>query len=294
MVLRPLVVIVVDVAKGRVVLAATVHALITGVTAAKSAACALTVVLVVRFAVSAVMRRVSADATSGRLSGRLSGQRLVASMVLQAKSSASAMSGQRLVASIVLQARSSTAAMSRRFEKPKARVEEGVASDAAPQVEQPNSLDMDSVPRHDAPPEALVEIDASGDDGRDPFTLERDGEEQADGPVLPPLQSDGPVHPAGRVQSGQGERRSPAARAPADSDIGPRAGRRKRDDNNDVVFETFRLEVGHAHGVKPGNIVGAIANEAGLEGRHIGHVDIHDDHSFVDLPEGCPGTSFAT
>ncbi|HCE09906.1 MAG TPA: RNA helicase, partial [Oxalobacteraceae bacterium] len=31
----------------------------------------------------------------------------------------------------------------------------------------------------------------------------------------------------------------------------------------DVGMRTFRIEVGHAHGVKPGNIVGAIANEAG-------------------------------
>jgi len=46
------------------------------------------------------------------------------------------------------------------------------------------------------------------------------------------------------------------------------------------------------HGVKPGNIVGAIANEAGLEGRHIGQVDIHEDHSFVDLPEGMPKEIF--
>jgi ATP-dependent RNA helicase DeaD len=46
------------------------------------------------------------------------------------------------------------------------------------------------------------------------------------------------------------------------------------------------------HGVKPGNIVGAIANEAGLEGRHIGHVDIREDHSFVDLPEGMPKEIF--
>jgi ATP-dependent RNA helicase DeaD len=67
-------------------------------------------------------------------------------------------------------------------------------------------------------------------------------------------------------------------------------GRRRNDD--DVHFETFRLEVGHAHGVKPGNIVGAIANEAGLEGRHIGQVDIRDDHSFVDLPEGMPRDIF--
>jgi len=52
--------------------------------------------------------------------------------------------------------------------------------------------------------------------------------------------------------------------------------------------ETFRIEVGYAHGVKPGNIVGAIANVAGLEGRQIGHVDIREDHTFVGLPRGMP------
>jgi hypothetical protein len=36
--------------------------------------------------------------------------------------------------------------------------------------------------------------------------------------------------------------------------------------------------------VLPGNIVGAIANEANIEGKRIGHIDIRDDHSFVDLP----------
>ena len=73
---------------------------------------------------------------------------------------------------------------------------------------------------------------------------------------------------------------------------GARNGRRRGKDGDDVRFETFRLEVGHAHGVKPGNIVGAIANEAGLEGRHIGHVDIRDDHTFIDLPEGMPRDIF--
>ena len=53
-------------------------------------------------------------------------------------------------------------------------------------------------------------------------------------------------------------------------------------------METFRIEVGHVHGVKPGNIVGAIANEADLESRYIGRIDIRDDHTLVDLPEGMP------
>jgi ATP-dependent RNA helicase DeaD len=53
-------------------------------------------------------------------------------------------------------------------------------------------------------------------------------------------------------------------------------------------METFRIEVGHRHGVKPGNIVGAIANEAELESRYIGRIDIRDEYSLVDLPEGMP------
>ena len=56
----------------------------------------------------------------------------------------------------------------------------------------------------------------------------------------------------------------------------------------EVGMQTFRIEVGHAHGVQPGNIVGAIANEADLESRYIGRIDIRDDYSLVDLPEGMP------
>jgi ATP-dependent RNA helicase DeaD len=56
----------------------------------------------------------------------------------------------------------------------------------------------------------------------------------------------------------------------------------------EVGMETFRIEVGHQHGVQPGNIVGAIANEADLESRYIGRIDIREDHSLVDLPEGMP------
>jgi ATP-dependent RNA helicase DeaD len=58
------------------------------------------------------------------------------------------------------------------------------------------------------------------------------------------------------------------------------------------LMETFRIEVGATHGIKPSNVVGAIANEAGIEGVHIGRVDIREDHSFVDLPEGMPKQIF--
>ncbi|MBP1474424.1 DEAD/DEAH box helicase [Frateuria sp. MAH-13] len=55
---------------------------------------------------------------------------------------------------------------------------------------------------------------------------------------------------------------------------------------------TYRIEVGHEHGVKPGNIVGAIANEAGLESQFIGRVSIRGDYSLIDLPEGMPTEVF--
>ena len=42
------------------------------------------------------------------------------------------------------------------------------------------------------------------------------------------------------------------------------------------------------HGVKPANIVGAIANEAGLDSKYIGRIDIQDDYTVLDLPEGMP------
>ena len=57
-------------------------------------------------------------------------------------------------------------------------------------------------------------------------------------------------------------------------------------DNPDVEMERYRVDVGAHHGVKPGQIVGAIANEANIESRFIGNIDIADDFSTVDLPKG--------
>jgi ATP-dependent RNA helicase DeaD len=60
----------------------------------------------------------------------------------------------------------------------------------------------------------------------------------------------------------------------------------------DKGMERFRIEVGRQHNVKPGNIVGAIANEAGLDAKYIGHIDIQDNYSFVDLPKDMPQDVF--
>jgi ATP-dependent RNA helicase DeaD len=57
-------------------------------------------------------------------------------------------------------------------------------------------------------------------------------------------------------------------------------------------MERFRIAVGHDHNVKPANIVGAIINEAGLDSEHIGQIQIYNDYSTVDLPEGMPKDVF--
>ena len=65
--------------------------------------------------------------------------------------------------------------------------------------------------------------------------------------------------------------------------------RTPRDPNApDVAMKTYRIEVGYQHGAQPGHIVGAIANEADLESRFIGRIDIRDDYTLVDLPDGMP------
>jgi ATP-dependent RNA helicase DeaD len=58
-------------------------------------------------------------------------------------------------------------------------------------------------------------------------------------------------------------------------------------------MERYRIEVGRRHGVQAGNIVGAIANEAGLDRKHIGKININQEFSFVDLPFGMPSEIFS-
>lgn len=58
-------------------------------------------------------------------------------------------------------------------------------------------------------------------------------------------------------------------------------------------MERYRLEIGRNHGIRPGDIVGAIANEAGLESKYIKRVDINQEFSFVDLPFGMPKDVFS-
>jgi ATP-dependent RNA helicase DeaD len=70
-----------------------------------------------------------------------------------------------------------------------------------------------------------------------------------------------------------------------------RGGERGGRDNPRELEEgmmRYRIAVGREHGAMPKNIVGAIANEAGIDNRQIGHIKLHDQFSTVDLPNNLP------
>ncbi len=73
-----------------------------------------------------------------------------------------------------------------------------------------------------------------------------------------------------------------------------RGKKRQRSQQAPEGMVRYRLSVGRKHRVKPGNIVGAIANEGGIESKHIGPIEIYDNFTTVDLPEGMPGQVLAT
>lgn len=64
--------------------------------------------------------------------------------------------------------------------------------------------------------------------------------------------------------------------------------------NPESGMKRFRIEVGYVHGAKPGNIVGAIANEGDMSSKNIGAIDIHDNFTLVDLPDSMPAKTKET
>ena len=45
------------------------------------------------------------------------------------------------------------------------------------------------------------------------------------------------------------------------------------------------MNLGNQNGLRPADVVGAIASEVGIPGKAIGEIDIHSDHTFVDISE---------
>ena len=86
----------------------------------------------------------------------------------------------------------------------------------------------------------------------------------------------------------------PGARRNERSERGERTERPERGERRNSApvaregMKLYRGAVGHRDGVKPGQLVGALANEGGIEGSRIGRIDIRNTHSVVELPSGLP------
>ena len=103
---------------------------------------------------------------------------------------------------------------------------------------------------------------------------------------------------ASEGRRGEGRRSEESSRRSKPAGGRPERGSNKRarpvldEDGKQVDMETYRLAVGREHLVQPGDIVGAIANEAGIESNYIGRIQLFDGHSTVDLPAGMPKEVF--
>jgi ATP-dependent RNA helicase DeaD len=106
------------------------------------------------------------------------------------------------------------------------------------------------------------------------------------------MQGDTPLllkEPSKKPRKDSDRERSDDSRRGGERDRGPK---REKGRASSVEMEMFRIEVGHSDGVKPGNIVGAIANETGIDGDHIARIKIEENYSTVELPAGMPKDLF--
>jgi ATP-dependent RNA helicase DeaD len=131
---------------------------------------------------------------------------------------------------------------------------------------------------------------------------------QGDQPLLlePPARREFTERPQRSERSDRPERASRDDRAPRSehtreasprrefdpAERRPAPARAQREHVTESGKRTYRLEVGHDHGVKPGNIVGAVANEANIDSQFIGRLSIRGHYSLIDLPEGMPPEVF--
>ena len=89
--------------------------------------------------------------------------------------------------------------------------------------------------------------------------------------------------------------RAPRERGGRNERGGERGAKRERKSGPPSEgMQRYRIEVGHTHGAKPGNIVGAIANEANISSKNIGSIEIYDNFSTVDLPKDMPKATHET
>jgi ATP-dependent RNA helicase DeaD len=109
--------------------------------------------------------------------------------------------------------------------------------------------------------------------------LGNDGEDEQEIPKVSP-RSERPTRE--RERRPTREPRRPRGEAPP-REPGP-SRERSADGSGRGVARLF-IGAGREAGVRPGDLVGAIANEAGISGRMIGAIEIADRFSFVEVPE---------
>lgn len=63
-------------------------------------------------------------------------------------------------------------------------------------------------------------------------------------------------------------------------------------DRNGKSLSVYRIGVGHRQRVRPGAIVGALANEGNMNSRDFGRISIFSEHSLVELPSDLPKEVF--
>ena len=90
-----------------------------------------------------------------------------------------------------------------------------------------------------------------------------------------------PDDPRFRREDSRGDRPERSDRSSYDNDR-ERPERRQRSSNSNLA--SYRIEVGRRQRVEPRQIVGALANEGGLNRGDFGHIDIRPDFSIVELP----------
>ena len=108
------------------------------------------------------------------------------------------------------------------------------------------------------------------------------------------VQKSRPLKPVKHVQERRPARedRERCRRDNSDRDRSPRRSNRSSEHKPEQGMQTYRVEVGRNNGIEVKNLVGAIANEAGIDSKDIGRISLQDDFSTIDLPEGMPKDLF--
>lgn len=129
---------------------------------------------------------------------------------------------------------------------------------------------------------------AQGDRSLRELSAKPERAERTERPDRENRQDRGGAERGGREDRPGRSERAPRAERPARAAREERGERPPRGERLNIDAVRYRINVGRQHGVRPQDIVGAIANEAGIAGEAIGQIKLYDDSSTVELPSGLP------